>query len=376
MRDVPLAVGEPAPWFVAPSPSNPQYHFDSVAGRYVVLSFFGSAGTPDCQRILNDAKANAKVFDGVDCCFFGVSVDRQDESTGRVQELSPGIRFFWDFDFAVSRLYGAMMPGKGANAGQVTFRRFSLVLDQRLRVLKTIPYGDSTAAHMAQVLEFLASQPPLGTREVAAVQAPVLVVPRIFEPEFCRTLIDYYETHGGEESGSMREIDGKTVGVIDHRHKRRCDRLLEDPELRKAAMIRLHDRLAPEIEKAFQFKATRIERYLVACYDSATGGYFKAHRDNTTKGTAHRRFAVSLHLNTGEYEGGDVRFPEFGRQTYKPPAGGAVVFSCSLLHEATPVTSGRRFVFLPFLYDAAAAKIREENLKYVATPESPPVVAT
>ncbi|RYF88807.1 MAG: 2OG-Fe(II) oxygenase, partial [Caulobacteraceae bacterium] len=43
----------------------------------------------------------------------------------------------------------------------------------------------------------------------------------------------------------------------------------------------------------------------------------------------------------------------------------ACVFSCSILHEATPVTRGERFAFLPFLYDEASAKVREENLKYL-----------
>ena len=48
-------------------------------------------------------------------------------------------------------------------------------------------------------------------------------------------------------------------------------------------------------------------------------------------------------------------------KTTAPPAGGAVVFSCSLLHEATPVTRGTRYAVLPFLYDEAAARIREAN---------------
>jgi predicted 2-oxoglutarate/Fe(II)-dependent dioxygenase YbiX len=103
----------------------------------------------------------------------------------------------------------------------------------------------------------------------------------------------------------------------------------------------------------------------VACYSAEEGGHFRAHRDNTTKGTAHRRFAVSLHLNTGEYDGGYLCFPEFGPQVYIAPVGGAVVFSCSLLHEALPVTSGRRFMFLPFLYDEEAARIREQNLGFI-----------
>ena len=43
-----------------------------------------------------------------------------------------------------------------------------------------------------------------------------------------------------------------------------------------------------------------------------------------------------------------------------------IVFSCSLLHEATPVTSGRRYAFLPFLYDEAARKVRDANLDKLA----------
>jgi hypothetical protein len=35
------------------------------------------------------------------------------------------------------------------------------------------------------------------------------------------------------------------------------------------------------------------------------------------------------------------------------------VFSCSLLHEATRVTAGRRYAFLPFFYDQAGADILE-----------------
>ena len=42
-----------------------------------------------------------------------------------------------------------------------------------------------------------------------------------------------------------------------------------------------------------------------------------------------------------------------------------MVFSCSLLHEALPVTAGHRFAFLPFLYDEAAARRRAANNQYL-----------
>jgi predicted 2-oxoglutarate/Fe(II)-dependent dioxygenase YbiX len=108
------------------------------------------------------------------------------------------------------------------------------------------------------------------------------------------------------------------------------------------------------------------------CYDAEDGGYFRPHRDNTTAGTAHRRFAVSINLNAEDFEGGDLRLPAFGPRTYRPPTGGAVVFSCSLLHEATPVTAGTRYAFLPFLHDEAGETVREANLHLLDETAPPP----
>jgi len=42
------------------------------------------------------------------------------------------------------------------------------------------------------------------------------------------------------------------------------------------------------------------------------------------------------------------------------------VFSCPLLHAVSRVTRGRRYAFLPFLYDEAVAKIREQNNAFLA----------
>lgn len=49
-----------------------------------------------------------------------------------------------------------------------------------------------------------------------------------------------------------------------------------------------------------------------------------------------------------------MTFPEYGSTAYTTPAGGGVMFSCTLLHEALPVTSGTRFVALTFLFDRQA----------------------
>lgn len=293
-----IDVGDPAPWFTARCTSRENFSFNSVAGRYIVLCFFGSAADPVSQHVLAEFAEGQEAFDGNWCAFFGVSIDPDDEKLQRVRQHLPGVRFFWDFDRSISRLFRIMDPEDAA-----VYQRCTVVLDERLRVIAVFPFADPIDNHVQQVIGFLAEAPAVTPEMPASVQAPILVVPRIFEPELCRTLIRYYDERGGEESGFMREVGGRTVGVTDYSFKRRRDQEIEDEHLRKTCMVRIHDRLVSEIFKAFQFRASRIERYIVACYDAVTGGYFHAHRDNTTKGTAHRCFAVSLNLNTGEYEG-------------------------------------------------------------------------
>ena len=161
----------------------------------------------------------------------------------------------------------------------------------------------------------------------------------------------------------------ETVGVLDDFKKRR-DATINDEALKVETRTAISRRLLPEIRKAFRFTATRVERYIVARYDAEDGGYFRAHRDNLTSGTAHRQFAVSINLNAEEFAGGDLRFPEYGMRTYRPPTGGAVVFSCSLLHEATPVTRGSRYAFLPFFYDEAGEELRLRN-NHLVVPHPP-----
>ena len=358
----PFQAGDPVPWFTAAaSDGNPRFVFNSVAGRYVVLCFFGSAAAEPSRRAIRTVLENRGLFDGRRALFFGVSVDRGDLEQRRVEQMLPGIRYFWDFDRAVSRRYRAAVDGTELEGGGIPYRPYWLLVDPMLRVIAyaTLDRGE-------EIMRALAALPPVAEHAGVELNAPVLILPRIFEPEFCRHLIGLYDRHGGAESGFMVERDGKTEGKFDQGFKRRKDHVIEDEGVRAEARRRIARRLAPEIRKAFQYRVTRVERYIVACYDSETGGFFRPHRDDTMKGTAHRRFAVTINLNAEEFQGGELRFPEFGPRTYRAPTGGAVVFSCTLLHEATPVTAGKRFAFLPFLYDDAAAKVRLENQEFLA----------
>ena len=355
-----VSVGDPAPLFVAHSSNNDNFYFDTIGGRIIVLCFYNSAANEVSRQVLDGfCRQYRSLFDDHHICFFGVSHDPLDLSEGRVKQQIPGIRWFWDFNHQISSLYHTNdqeMP--------ITY-----VIDRSLRLIGTFSSNPETQAE--RVVNFLRTLPTPAPITRAKMQAPVLMIDHIFEPEFCHKLIEIYQENGGKDSGFMSEKEGKTVAINDHSFKVRRDYHITDSNLRSHLQKRIIRRLVPEINKAFQFKVTRMERYIVACYDAVTGGYFRAHRDNTTKGTAHRRFAVTINLNSNEYEGGDLRFPEFGTQTYRASTGGAVVFSCSLLHEVLPITQGQRFCFLPFLYDDKSAEIRRENNAFLAQEVNP-----
>ncbi|OYU76113.1 MAG: peroxiredoxin [Alphaproteobacteria bacterium PA3] len=353
-----LSPGDAAPWFTQQSTSNPNYVLDTAAGRWIVLALAVTASDEIGKACQAFAMANTSIFNDSFASLFLVSQDPQDKNEARFHEHLPGVRVFWDFDGKIAQLYGVMPKERGGGHG-LPARRMWIILDPTLRVKHVQPFEDdgSDREKLSAYLQELPAPSRFANQEL---QAPILYLPDVFEQDLCAQLIALYQADGGAESGFMREVQGKTVMLTDPAHKRRRDFLITDPNLIGTIQNRILRRIVPEIKKVHQFQVTRMERYIVGCYRAEDAGHFRQHRDNTTSGTAHRRFAVSINLNS-DFDGGQISFPEYGPRQFKPEPGSAVVFSCSLLHAVSPVTRGDRYAFLPFLYDDAAAALRESN---------------
>ncbi|MSO70906.1 MAG: 2OG-Fe(II) oxygenase [Alphaproteobacteria bacterium] len=191
------------------------------------------------------------------------------------------------------------------------------------------------------------------TPHIIAAQAPVLVLPQAIAPALCERLMAYWEA--GEKLSAQVSRGGDRA-AYDTGIKQREDVLLKDEALLAELRRAMAWCVRPAMRRAFNWEPTEFEAFRVGCYP-AEKGFFRRHRDNTTPNTDHRVFAMSINLNQ-DFAGGELVFPEFGRMCYRPPAGGAVIFSCSLLHEALDVTAGRRFGLFNFLYDSVGvAKI-------------------
>jgi hypothetical protein len=184
---------------------------------------------------------------------------------------------------------------------------------------------------------------------------PVLITPDVLSRAECQKLINIFAMQGqtfvdpGHGTLPPGNADYKQK-IPEYGRKDRVDHWIRQPETNAFIDDRLNRRLIPEIQKSFQYKITRREAYRIGSYEGERGGELHGHRDNTKAMVAHRRFACSINLNTEQFEGGELRYPEFGNQLYRPETGAAITFSCSLLHEPMHVTKGRRFVLLAFLY--------------------------
>jgi predicted 2-oxoglutarate/Fe(II)-dependent dioxygenase YbiX len=226
------------------------------------------------------------------------------------------------------------------------------VLDATLRLRQRLDGAEPS--QLRDALDSLSAAALAAPPVVMTSTAPVLMLPGVLNAAVCRQLI---ETHAADHhaSGMLRQIDGQVVLRSDERIKRRHDHTLTAQPLVDAVVQALSRRVLPEIATAFQYTVTRLEGFKLVAYDAADAGCFRPHRDNTTPEARHRRFALTLALDD-DFDGGCLRFPEHGQTLYRPPTGGAIVFSGSLLHEVTEVTRGRRHALLSFLWGDEAGR--------------------
>ncbi len=317
-----LGVGERAADFVLNGPAGvPARFYAHAGGRPTAVVFNGDRFDPRLVDLADRLAGRA------DVALFCVM---SKEPAGGI-----GLPVWSDPESTVAAVYGV-------TAGELT----AVVLDPNLRVVGVV-LGDRLAEQVVALLDGAVYRGP--AVEVVA-QAPVLLLPRVLSAAHCERLIRVWEQEGGIDTGVARG----SGEVLDAGYKRRRDHTVGDPRLLRELSSVVGRRVLPEVTKAFAFRATRFEGFKIACYDAAAGGFFRPHRDNLTPSTMHRVFALTLNLNDG-YEGGQLRFPEYGNQLYRPDAGAALAFSCAHLHEVLDVTAGRRFVLLSFLYGEPAA---------------------
>jgi predicted 2-oxoglutarate/Fe(II)-dependent dioxygenase YbiX/peroxiredoxin len=339
-KPLPFSIGDSAPAFVGASASGRFFSLDGQAGRPVVVVALGALEPADAGLILERLRDARPLFKAA-----GVDV------AALAPALQPFTARFATDPLAADELF-YLTDTSGLERTEVDGAAAAVLIDRSGRVVDIAALRADTdiATWLSASAPRIWSEPS----QVRAATAPVLIIPNIAPPSLCRALIDHFEA-SPHAAGVMASFsDGGAYAKLDESKKKRRDtELTADMPLHAVVLQLFTQRVIPEIKRAFQADMAYADRILIARYDD-TGGYFKRHRDNAAPHTAFREFAISLNLNTPEYEGGELMFPEYDDHGYNPPAGGAIVFSASLLHEAAPVLKGSRYVLLSFFGSSAA----------------------
>lgn len=306
---------------------------DDIAGHYTILILNGDPAIPgaiaqgDRFAALHDETVAAG---GI---IFSVTRHQAGES---LQPFS-----------AIQDPAGTLFEAFGVSAAVTT-----LVVRPNYHVMAM--FGDETSDHAAAVLAVIRGDTENRTSREVSRHPPVLIVPDVLSREDCDHLISIFNFKGNvwvePGDGPKNMTDDYKMRIPDYGREDRIDHWIINQETQDFVTHRLRTRLFPEIKKAFHYAITRTERYRIGNYKGERGGEAHGHRDDRADHVAHRRFAASINLNSEQFEGGALRFPEYGGHLYRPETGAAIVFSSSMLHEPMHVTEGQRFVLLSFLF--------------------------
>ncbi|MDX2112353.1 MAG: GlcNAc-transferase family protein [Alphaproteobacteria bacterium] len=264
------------------------------------------------------------------------------------------------------RLIARALGIAGAEIATAAMPAVGYVVNRNLRIHRRL--GGVAASELAQQLVRGLAEAVEAEQRVAADarvirrQAPALIVPRVFSPDYCRQLIHVFRTgHTFEGTVGAEE----KLAYVPHT-KMRSDYVVHG-ELLRQIDDKLSRSLFPEIQKVFGFEVAHREFYKIGLYDGAKGGFFKPHRDNHDAPVGYRRVAMTLHLSD-DYEGGGLHFPEYDHHVYRPELGSAIAFSCATMHEALPVTKGERFVLVGFFHGREDEAFRQFHRRSKSNP--------
>lgn len=345
-----IRVGDYAPLFDLLDQDERRIFLSDKAGKPTLLFFYANDKIMECQNVAFGFRDFFPFFNELDVQIFGISKNIPQERKTFAQEHHIPFPLLSDSDKQVRLQYGVSFTKWEDDKTHFLTERIAILLDRNLRVVKiyalSIDLEPQFKDIQTDIQLLLREEKP----RYVMPHAPVLLISQVFDENFCQHLIKTWHTQGHEDASlTVRE------GNFYHTVRRRQDHIVQPGELYDQLDQMMRHRVFPEIKKSFNFNCTQKEAYIIACYDALTGGYYRPHRDKkTTIKTAHRVWGISINLNaTDTYQGGCLRFPEYGPLLYKLPIGTSVIYSAALMREVTDVLSGQRFALLSYFYDDA-----------------------
>ncbi|QUL36466.1 redoxin domain-containing protein [Erythrobacter sp. JK5] len=311
---------------------------DHLSGRHLLLVFLSDPDSEHAKALLRSLADLFAPLDAADATVIAVSASA-DAAHNNALKRTTG--FPWP---VASDPSGGMFASYGLHKGTDHATRLVLVTPYR-QIRTWFDLEEDAGETLKTIMDTLDNSRAAEELRWSPPHAPILTVPNVFSPEECGKLVESVVTdtpfmvrqpQPGEVAGDYR------IPVYDHYRQDRVDLIIKNRDTLALLDERIFGRVTPMIKKAFAFEVTRREDLHIARYFGKREGFSMGHRDNTDPPGAHRKFALSISLND-DYEGGEITFKEFSPKGYRVPAGTAMVFSSSLLHEVQETTLGVRY---------------------------------
>ncbi len=349
-----LEPGDRAPLFILPDHDGAKAAplEDHHSGKPAVLIFRTGLAEPLGLDELSAFQARLGEFAALDANLFAITADAVEANATIASDRGLGFKLLADPELKAARAFGLAPQGSAV----------TIVLDPNYRIAAWLGAADR-ASHVEAALAAVTDLQRARPTDTLTAHPPVLVIPRVLGRADCTMLMEVferetrvYQSDGFTAEGHDTESEDFKVRI--DTHGRVTAHIIKDPKLARYLDSKLIGRINLEIHKAFQTRVRKREDMRVACYAADDTGHLGPHRDNPTPRTQHRRFTFSVTLNAEDFEGGALRFPEYGGQRYLVETGSAIVWSAALLHEVELITKGRRFILGAHLYDKGRARPR------------------
>ncbi len=192
----------------------------------------------------------------------------------------------------------------------------------------------------------------------------VSVIPGFVPAQDCRDLVAWADQQSGEQ---LTVVDIENTDHSKNSGRATTARVTDEVELgerQEQVNDWIRRAISEHIEPAFKREIAWFEEPDLMRYEA--GGWFKRHADaehfdrerNVWVKILDREISLLLYLNE-DFEGGLLDFPVFNYQ-YRPRAGDLMFFPSDsrFMHEAQPVTSGRRYAVVSWMAVKNAPRVQ------------------
>ena len=143
-----IALGDPVPWFSAPTLTGGSFNLHVAAGRWIALCFLPPLDDARARQQIAELARDARQFDEDRLVVYGVLTAAPGDLAPLLEMSGPTFSFLADYDGELSSSYGAVeMPR-------------TIVLDPMLRAVANIPW-DHPDGHLNALRALLQSLPPV-----------------------------------------------------------------------------------------------------------------------------------------------------------------------------------------------------------------------